>query len=74
MTVRWVITLDGMATRNAPGTLDPDEVARQTLDALGRGPRVMPGRVDRIAGLLTGHLLPREAAVRLMAANTKDPS
>ena len=63
-----------MGTRNAPGTLDPDEVARQTLDALGRGPRVMPGRVDRIAGLLTGHLLPRKAAVRLMAANTKDLS
>lgn len=60
--------------KTAPGTLDPEDVARQTLDALGRGPRVVPGWVNRIASVLMGRLLPRKAAVRLMAANTKDLS
>ena len=60
--------------KTAPGTLDPEEVARRTLDALGRGPRVVPGWVNRIASVFMGRLLPRTAAVRLMAANTKDLS
>lgn len=62
------------ARRDAPGTLDPDEVAEQTLAALGAGPRVVPGRLNRLAGFLTGRLLPRRAAIRLMAANTRDLS
>jgi short-subunit dehydrogenase len=59
---------------DAPGTLDPDEVVRRTLDGLGHGPRVVPGWINRIAGVLNGRLLPRRAAIRLMAANTKDLS
>lgn len=62
------------AGRDAPGTLDPEEVAEATLAALGRGPRVVPGRVNRLASLLTGRLLPRRLAIRLMAANTKELS
>ncbi len=62
------------SAREAPGTLDPAEVAEQTLAALGRGPRVVPGWINRIASVLTGRVLPRRAAVRLMAANTKDLS
>lgn len=62
------------ARRDAPGTLDPAEVAEQTLAALGRGPRVIPGRVNRLAGFLTGRLLSRRAAIRLMAANTRELS
>jgi len=60
------------ARRDAPGTLDPAEVAEQTLAALGSGPRVVPGWVNRVAALLTGRLLPRRAAIRLMASNTRD--
>jgi hypothetical protein len=60
--------------KTAPGTLAPQAVARKTLDALGRGPRVVPGWVNRIASVFMGRLLPRKAAVRLMAANTKDLS
>lgn len=62
------------APREAPGTLDPAEVAEQTLAALARGPRVVPGAVNRLASILTGRVLSRRAAVRLMAANTKDLS
>lgn len=59
------------AERDAPGTLDPAAVAEQTLDALGRGPRVVPGFVNRLAALANGRLLPRRLAIRVMAANTR---
>ena len=62
------------ANSDAPGTLDPEEVARETLDRLSRGPRLIPGFINQVAGLLTGRLLSRRAAVRLMATNTKDLS
>ena len=59
------------SAHEAPGMLDPADVAEQTLAALGRGPRVVPGRLNRLASFVTGRVLPRRAAVRLMAANTK---
>jgi len=60
------------STHDAPGTLDPSEVAQQTLAALGRGARVVPGTLNRVASFAMGRLLPRSVAVRIMAANTKD--
>lgn len=60
------------SSRDAPGMLDPEEVAQQALAALGRGPRVVPGLVNRIASFTMERLLPRRLAVRLMAANTRD--
>lgn len=60
------------SAREAPGTLDPAEVAEQTLAALGRTPRVVPGWINRIASVVTGRVLPRRAAVRMMAANTRN--
>lgn len=62
------------AAREAPGALDPAEVAERTLAALGRGPRVVPGWVNRIAHFVNSRMLTRRAAVRLMAANTRDLS
>ena len=62
------------ARREAPGTLDPDDVARRTLDGLQHGPRVVPGWLNRVVSVLTGRLLPRRTAIRLIAANTKDLS
>ena len=55
-----------------PGTMTPDAVARETLDALGKGPRVVPGALNRIFAVLFDRLLPRRAAIRLMAENTRD--
>ncbi|MCG8590325.1 MAG: SDR family NAD(P)-dependent oxidoreductase [Proteobacteria bacterium] len=62
------------AGRDAPGTLDPDQVAEETLAGLGSGPRVVPGRVNRLASFFMSRLLPRATAIRIMAANTKDLS
>ncbi|MCY3965430.1 MAG: SDR family NAD(P)-dependent oxidoreductase [Acidobacteria bacterium] len=55
-----------------PGMLNPDTVARRTLDALGKGPRFVPGLVNRLVAALLTRLLPRKAAIRLMAGNTGD--
>ena len=55
-----------------PGMLAPETVARRTLDALGKGPRFVPGLVNRLVAVLLTRLLPRGAAVRLMAGNTGD--
>lgn len=60
------------AKGDAPGTLDADAVAEQTLDALGRGPLVVPGATNRLARFVLGRVLPRRAAVAVMARSTKD--
>ena len=62
------------ATRDAPGTLDPEEVVERTLEAIGSGPRVTPGLINRIASLLVGRWLPRRLAVGIMANATRELS
>lgn len=56
--------------RDVPGMLSPDEAARRTLDGLGRAPRIVPGLINRLSAQLMGRLLPRRAAIRLIARNT----
>jgi hypothetical protein len=62
------------AGKEAPGTLDAAEVANRTLDALGHGPVVVPGTVNRIARFTLGRLLPRRTAIDIFARSTKDLS
>jgi uncharacterized protein len=60
------------AGKDAPGTLDAETVAATTLDALGRGPVVVPGTINRIARFALGRLLPRRTAIDIFARSTKD--
>jgi len=60
------------AKKDAPGTLDPTEVSERTLDALGHGPIVVPGGVNKLARIFLGRILSRRGAVNLMARNTAD--
>jgi uncharacterized protein len=46
---------------------EPGQVARETLDALGRKPTVFPARVLRATHFAFRHLMGRRTAVRLMA-------
>jgi short-subunit dehydrogenase len=62
------------AKGDAPGTLDADVVAEATLNALGHGPVVVPGAINRIARFVMGRLLPRRSAIGIMARSTKELS
>ena len=54
----------------APGTLSAARVVEHTLDALGKGPIVVPGAVNKIARFVMTRLLPRRAAIAMMDKNT----
>jgi short-subunit dehydrogenase len=54
----------------APGTLPPVTVAETTLDALGNGPVVVPGAVNKIGRFMMTRLLSRRAAIGIMSKNT----
>ncbi|HLI65574.1 MAG TPA: SDR family NAD(P)-dependent oxidoreductase [Caulobacteraceae bacterium] len=62
------------ASGDAPGTLDADVVAERTLAALGKGPVVTPGATNGLARFAMTRLLPRRAAIGVMARSTKDLS
>jgi len=47
-------------------TMRPNQVVYEALNALGKGPYVIPGRMNRISSFVMRHLLPRKAAVKLM--------
>ncbi len=57
--------------KDAPGTLDPEQVVAQALAALGRKPVVVPGRLNKVAAALMIRLLPRRRAIAIMAGNTE---
>ncbi len=58
------------SAKPAPGTLDAKEVAEQTLNALGKGPIIVPGAVNKIARFVLMRLLSRRAAIAIMSQNT----
>jgi short-subunit dehydrogenase len=47
-------------------TMTPDQIVREALDMLGRGPYVIPGQMNRISSFVMRHLLPRRVAIQLM--------
>ena len=57
--------------RIAPGIMPAEVVARTTLDALGKKPRVVPGLLNRIGGQLMTRLLPRKPVIRLVGKTMK---
>jgi uncharacterized protein len=64
--------LDATMSRPAPGTLLPERVAEAALRALGRRPRTVPGALMRISAVLMTRLLPRQAAIALIAGAAHD--
>lgn len=52
-------------------TMAPKQVVREALNALGKGPYVIPGRLNRISSFVMRHLLPRKAAVKFMGGILK---
>jgi short-subunit dehydrogenase len=61
---------DAASAKPAPGTLEAADVAEQTLNALGKGPIVIPGAVNKVGRFVLTRLLSRRAAIAIMAKNT----
>ncbi len=51
--------------------LRPEQVAEQALERLGRGPRMIPGRLNRAVERVL-RLLPRRVAVGFISRNTRN--
>ena len=47
-------------------SLSPDQAAYEALDALGKGPYVIPGRMNRISSFIMRHFMSRKATVKFM--------
>jgi len=60
--------------KDAPGTLNEDEVAKTTLNALGKGPLIIPGFTNKVARFFMGRMLPLKMAISLMNKQTKNLS
>jgi len=56
--------------KRAPGTLTAGKVAEKTLNALGKGPIVVPGAVNKVGRFVLTRLLCRKAAIGIMSKNT----
>lgn len=57
-------------SKPAIGTLEANEVAEQTLNALGRGPIIIPGVINKVGSFILTRLLSRKAAIATMSKNT----
>ena len=59
------------AGKEAPGTLNAEKVAKRALWALGGGPVVMPGFVNRLATIVMTRLVPKRTAIAILARSTR---
>jgi len=53
-------------------TMPPAQVASEALEALGRQPYLIPGRVNRTVSFVMRHFLPRKVAVQFMGRILRD--
>jgi len=51
--------------------MEPGDVVREALGALGKRPSIVAGSTNRAAGQLLTRLLPRKAAIEMMARTTR---
>jgi hypothetical protein len=57
-------------TKPAPGTLEASEVAEQTLNALGKGPIIVPGIINKFGRFILTRAMSKKAAIEIMSKNT----
>jgi len=58
--------------RRERATMEPADVAREALSALGKQPYVIPGIGNKMASFFMRHLLPRTWTIRLMGKILRD--
>ena len=57
-------------SKPAPGTMSADDVAEKTLKALGHGPVIIPGLINKIGRFVLTRILSRKAAIDIISKNT----
>ena len=57
--------------RRSVPLMEPDDVARRALAALGRGPSAVAGTLNRVAAFAFGRLLPKRASIGIMGRATR---
>jgi short-subunit dehydrogenase len=75
--VAGAVSTPGLANakaRPAPGTVTPEQVVTAALTGLRRGPRVVPGALMRVSSAMMTRLMPRRAAIALIARASRDLS
>jgi short-subunit dehydrogenase len=65
-TPNYVASLAGRPDGAPVSAMTPEAVVAETLAALGKGPGVIPGRLNRLAAFVMSRLLPRRAAIQIM--------
>jgi uncharacterized protein len=53
-------------------TMTPEAVVGEALEALGKQPYVIPGRMNRVASFVMRYLLPRKVAIKFMGRTLRD--
>ena len=71
-TPNYVASEPEQTGRFSDSTMEPEDVVREALAALGRRPYVIPGRMNRAASFIIRHLLPRKLAVQFMGRILRD--
>jgi hypothetical protein len=75
--VAGAVSTPGLAdakARPAPGTVTPEQVVTAALNGLRRGPRVVPGALMRVSSAVMTRLMPRRAAIAMIARASRDLS
>jgi len=57
-------------SKPVPGSLPPDTVVELTLSALGKGPVVIPGSVNKVWHFMLSRILSKRTAIKIMSKNT----
>lgn len=47
--------------------MEPEQVVREALEALGSGPSMVPGWANRVSSFVLGHLMPRRLAIQMLS-------
>ena len=64
-------TYEASKPRRGVPIMEPREVAREALEALGRTPSMVPGLFNRFVNFVMGRLLSRRLAIRIMGGATR---
>lgn len=67
-TPNYLTSLPRSTGKLADATIEPDTVVRAALNALGKGPTIIPGQMNRFSSFVMRRVLSRRSAIRIMGS------